>query len=138
MNSLDRWTLVLDRVLAIGLMKYPARTGLGVALGGTLAMLVRLLEPSFGAAWHINFAAVPYWGWFAPGILLMHLPTIRSALKQQQMGNDQVDLVLQLIDRANFTPAERRQQYRLLINRVRDSVQIQPSPARESKRLSGA
>jgi hypothetical protein len=128
MNPLDRSTLYAGRALDIVLIKYPARTGLGVVIGLSLHFLAQCLEPTLRSIPHFAIADLAWWQWLAPGLLIMHLPTIASLFKQNSIGNDQVDQALELIAKGNFTHAERRQQYRLLINRVLDrEVQVQTS-----------
>jgi hypothetical protein len=122
MNLLDRLTCFIDRALDLVLVRYPARTGLGVALGCTLSFLAHLLEPSLKRFSFADFATLPWWAWLAPGILIMHFPTMALLFKQKSIGNDQIDLALELIARGNFSPAERRQHYRRLIHRVVDNT----------------
>lgn len=119
MNSLT-WTRIVDRALDIVLSKYPARTGLGVVTGLLLHLLAELFSPALKAVPFLDISSLGWWQWLAPGLLIMHAPTILSILKQRSIGNDEVDQVLQLIERGNFSESERRQQYRMLINRVID------------------
>lgn len=60
----------------------------------------------------------------------MHAPTIRHAFAQRPVGNVDVDLVLDLIERAKLPPAETRQQYRLLIEEVRSKLHVNQQPRR--------
>lgn len=72
----------------------------------------------------INISDAPLWGWLAIGILVMHAPTIIALFKQKPIGNDIVDQALDLIERGNFTQAEKRQQYRNLITQVSSSIAL--------------
>lgn len=127
----DLVTRVMDRALDVLFAKYPARTGLGVVLGGALAFLARIFEPSIRTVIILDIANSPIWGWFAVGILILHAPTIRALFKQEPIGNDTIDQVLDLIERGNFTQAEKRQQYRNLIAQVSSKIALSDSTQRE-------
>lgn len=109
------WTKILDRAIDIILVKYPARTSLGVVFGGVLHFLVQLFAPSLSSFKSVDFANSPLWGWLLVGILLMHIPTVISSLRQKQIGDEKIDQALELIERGDFTKAEKRQQYPKLI-----------------------
>jgi hypothetical protein len=102
-DQADLVTRIVDRVLDVLFAKYPARTGLGVVLGGTFAFLARLFEPSIRSIAAIDATGAPLWGWLALGILILHIPTIRGLFKQQPIGDDVIDQALDLIERSNFT-----------------------------------
>jgi hypothetical protein len=130
-DQADLVTRIVDRVLDVLFAKYPARTGLGVVLGGTFAFLARLFEPSIRSIAAIDATGAPLWGWLALGILILHIPTIRGLFKQQPIGDDVIDQALDLIERSNFTQAEKRQQYRNLIAQVSTSIAFKNSTQRE-------
>jgi hypothetical protein len=135
MDKVDKWTLVLSRALDIIFVKYPARTGLGVILGCTISFLVRLLEPTLRTITFADFAGAPWWGWLPLGIFLMHLPTVASMFRQRLIGDDSIDQALELIERGDFTRAERRQHYRNLIERVASGVALSKETQREVKSI---
>jgi hypothetical protein len=120
MNShiVDRATLWVDRCIDVILMKYPARTGLGVILGMALHFIAERLHPTLQAVHFLDFSNVPWWHWLAPGLIIMHLPTIVVLFRQSPIGHPQIDQALELIERGNFSPTEKRRQYRRLIDRV--------------------
>jgi hypothetical protein len=118
MSALDHWTPRVDRALDIVLIKYPARTGLGVVIGLCLHLVVDFFQPALRTVPYIDATGLAWWQWLAPGLLIMHLPTIATLFKQKSIGNDEIDQALELIARGNFSPAEKRQQYRLLISRI--------------------
>lgn len=127
----DIVTRLVDRTLDVLFAKYPARTGLGVILGAVLSFLVQLFEPSLKSIDAINFAGAPFWGWLAIGILIMHAPTIAALAKQKPVGDDMVDQALDLIERGNFSQAEKRQQFRSLIAQVSSNIALKKSTQRE-------
>jgi hypothetical protein len=135
MNHLDSFSRVLNRALDVVFAKYPARTGLGVVLGCTLGFLTKLFAPALASIKVADFARAPWWGWVTLGILVMHLPTITSLFKQKAIGNDAVDQALELIERGNFSQAERRQQYRMLIERILSSVVLAQNTRRAVKKI---
>ncbi len=130
-NRGDAATRVLDRALDVVFVKYPARTGLGVVLGGTFAFLARLFEPSLRSIDFADFSNAPTWGWLMLGVLIMHTPTIRALFKQQPIGNDVIDQALDLIERGNCNQAEKRQQYRNLIAQVSATLALNITAQRE-------
>jgi hypothetical protein len=135
MDTTDTWSRTIARALDVIFAKYPARTGVGVVLGCALLFLVRLFEPALRALTIANFAGAPWWGWLSIGVLAMHLPTIGSLFRQKSIGNDAIDLALELIERGNFTPAERRQHYRRLIDRVASNVALSQTAQNEVKQI---
>lgn len=138
MDATDAWTKVLDRALDIVFVKYPARTGLGVILGCVFSFLVRLFQPTLASISFADFSGAPWWGWIPIGVIIMHVPTILTLFKQQPIGNDSIDQALDLIERANFTQSERRQQYRNLLDRVASNVALSQDAQREVKALERA
>jgi hypothetical protein len=138
MTTIDRIEVLLDRTVALLLVKFPVRTGLGVAIGGALSLVVRILEPLLRSIPSIDVGSVPWWGWISLGVVLMHAPTIKQAFAQRPLGNVDVDLVLDLIERAKLPPAETRQQYRLLIEEVRRKLQVAQHRSRADSTASEA
>ena len=94
MDKVDTWTRALDRALDLLFAKYPARTGLGVVLGGVLYFFVILFEPALRTLTFVDFAGAPWWGWLLLGILVMHAPTIASLFRQRPVGDDAIDQAL--------------------------------------------
>ncbi|MGO4382493.1 hypothetical protein [Pseudoduganella sp. RAF53_2] len=135
MDNVDSGSRILNRALDIIFTKYPARTGLGVILGCTLGFTARLFAPALKSIEFADFSGAPWWGWITLGILIMHSPTITSLFKQKAIGNDAIDQALDLIDRGNFTQAERRQQYRNLIERVSSNVALSQTTKRTVKKI---
>lgn len=130
-DQADLVTRIVDRALDVLFAKYPARTGLGVVLGGTFAFLARLFEPGLRSVAVLDVANAPLWGWLAVGILVLHAPTIRALFKQRPIGNDAIDQALDLIDRGNFTQSEKRQQYRNLIAQASTNIALSSATQRE-------
>lgn len=121
-DPLDTVTRFLNRALDVIFTKYPARTSLGVVLGCVLLFLTRLFAPALQTITVVDLSGAPWWGWLFLGVLVMHAPTIVHLFGQKPLGDDVIDKALDLIDRGNFTQAERRQQFRNLIERVSTQV----------------
>jgi hypothetical protein len=122
MRGLDSSTRAIAWALSVVFRPYPARTSVGVVLGATLWFLADLFEPSLRSVTYANFAGVPWYGWFAPGLLIMHVPTICSLFRRQPTGDEQLDRLFEMMDRGNFSEAERRRLIRMLIDRVAGSI----------------
>lgn len=116
-HPLDQWTRNADRALGVLFLKDPVRTSLGLVLGGTLSSVSALFEPALRALTFVDISAMSWWSWLAPGVLIMHFPTIRLLLQKPSAGNYRIDMLFELIDRGDFSAAERRQLYRRLIER---------------------
>jgi hypothetical protein len=130
-DQADLITRIVDRALDVVFAKYPARTGLGVILGGTLTFLAQIFEPGLRSISFVDFSHAPLWGWLALGILILHAPTIRALFKQRPIGDDTIDQALDLIERGNFSLTEKRQQYRNLITQVSTKIALNATTQRE-------
>lgn len=140
MNNIDRidWLTSIasrSRVLDILLMKYPTRTGLGLVLGSIFSFAVQLFAPALRSIKFMDFAGSPWWGWLSLGVLVMHIPTAVSSFRQKPIGNDAVDQAMELIERGNFSPAEKRRQYRLLVEKVANAAALKQEFQRELKSI---
>lgn len=120
----DKWSKVIDRVLNILLVRYPERTSIGLILGGVFAAVSVVLRPALSSVEWADFAALPWWGWLPMGVVLCHWRTIGSMFKQTSVGDERADLALRLIAEGNFTPAERRQHHRRLLEKYIDEVSL--------------
>lgn len=116
LHPLDQWTRNADRALGHLFLKAPVRTSLGLALGGTLSFLSALFEPALRDITVADFSGMPWWSWFAPGIVIMPFPTIVQLLKKPSVGNHTLDELLEFIDRAGYGAAERRQLCRRVVD----------------------
>lgn len=134
MENLDSFSRLLNRALDLIFAKYPARTGLGVIAGCTLGFVVRLFAPTLKNVEIADFAGAPWWGWVTLGILIMHSPTILALFRQRPIGNDPIDQALDLIERGNFTEAEKRRQLRSLIERVSNNVALEQTTKQSVKK----
>lgn len=114
MNPLDQGSRQLDRALRFLFAKEPERASLGVVLGCALSSLSVLLEPTLQAGSVVDVSKMSWWTFLPIGLTLMYAPQILWLLKKRSPGD--YDAVLEAIDRANFTPAERRRQYRKVID----------------------
>lgn len=121
--SRDDISGVLNNALDILFTSDPARSSLGVAFGMVLALVARVFGPAL-RSWRefIDLDAAPWYGWLCLGILIMHIPTVLSLFKQNPVGDSEIDKVLDLIDRGNFSDQEKRRQYRMLIERASSQI----------------
>jgi len=119
-HLLDQWTRNADRAFRILFLKNPVRTSLGLVLGSAFWSLSALFEPALQDLVIVNFAAMSWWSWLAPGIVIMHVPTIVQLLKKPSAGSYTIDVLFDMIDRGDFSAAEKRQMYRRLIERFVD------------------
>ncbi|RWX48836.1 hypothetical protein VT99_10512 [Candidatus Electrothrix marina] len=129
----DMWSSLGTKAIDVIFARYPARTSLGVILGGVIDFLVQLFAPALSSLKFADFTASPKWGWWLLGILMMHTPTIVSSFRQKQTGDEKIDRALDLIERGDFTKTEKRQQYRKLIERVTSNVALKPELKKELK-----
>lgn len=114
MIPLDQWSRQIDRAVGFLFSKEPERASLGVVVGCALSSLSVLFEPALRAASVVNVAAMSWWSWLPLGLAIMYAPKILWLLKRPSLGA--YDAVLESIERANFSAAERRRQYRKLID----------------------
>jgi hypothetical protein len=134
-DQIDLLTSIASRVLDILLMKYPTRTGLGLVLGSCFTVAVQLFEPGLSVIKFMNFKAVPWYGWLPVGLFTMHIPTVFSTFRQKSIGNDPIDQAMELIERGNFSPTEKRRQYRQLVEKVANAAALKQEFQRELKNI---
>ena len=123
MNSIDRWTQLIDKVMDVFLVNSPNRTGLGVAIGLGLHVLTLIFEPILQGWTYVNLQ-LPLWGWPVLGIVVMNLRTIGASLREETTGNEQLDRAIKVIRTARLPPAAERHQYVLLIAKVIDELKF--------------
>jgi hypothetical protein len=126
MTAMDRWTQLVGKIADLLLMSYPHRTGLGVALGLGVHVLMLILEPMLGTFTLLNLTRLPVWAMPVLGIVVMNLRAIRSSLREDSVGSEQVDLAIRLIEKAKMSPAAARHQYILLIAKVIEGIKVDP------------
>jgi hypothetical protein len=131
--TIHRSTQLLSRALDILLANSPRRTGLGVAIGLVLYSATLVLQGPLKAVTSVDLTQAPFWGWVALGVVSMHVRAIFSSLKEDSVGNDQIDAAIKVIRQANFSASEQRQQYRLLIGKVIDGLEIRPKENLEQR-----
>lgn len=119
-------TEFVDKVMDLFLMNSPNRTGLGVAIGLSIHALILVLEPALTNFPQLNLTGLPLWAWPVLGIVVMNLRAIRSALKEDSVGNEQIDLAIRIINRAKMSPGAERHQYVLLIAKVIEDLKVSP------------
>lgn len=123
MNELkDKWSSIVNRAIDFLIVKQPLRTSIGVILGLVLGFLVQLFLPTLKALDFADFAGAPWWGWIIVGIFVAHVPTLISLMRTTPVGDEAISDALELIERANFPPAEKRQAYRHLLAKVLENL----------------
>jgi hypothetical protein len=135
-HPLDFWTRNAGQALNVFYLRDSVRTPLGLVFGGAMSSLSVLFEPGLQAVKFADFSAMPWWGWLPVGILIMHVPTIIQLLKRPSVGSYTMDTLFELIDRGDFSAAERRQLYRRLIERFVELAAADHSLQRESDALA--
>lgn len=120
----DKWSSGTNKAVEILLTKHQARTSLGAILGVAMAFIVNLFMPILSTFKYVDFNRVPFYGWIPVGILILHIPTIFSYVTTKPIANEEIDEILALIEKANFSKIEKRQQYRNLITKVSDKIKL--------------
>lgn len=124
MTAMDRWTQLLGKVPDLLLMNSPNRTGLGVAVGLALHVLILICEPMLSTFTQLNLTRLPLWGLPVLGIVLMNLRAIKCSLTEDSVGSEEVDVAIKVIERARMSPAAARHQYILLIAKVIERIKV--------------
>jgi len=117
MNPLDFWTGNASRALNAFYMRDAVRTPLGFVFGSALSSLSVLFEPALREIPYVDFSAMQWWSWLPLGVAIMHIPTIVKLLKRPSAGSYTMDTLFELIDRGDFSEAEKRQHFRRLVER---------------------
>lgn len=115
-NFEDKITRLVLSSVDILLLKNPERTILGTFLGLVFAFLSRLFRPAIKQIEFIDLSAAPIWGWIPLGIILIHLPMVFWGIFHRPAVNDEIDEILKLIEKGQFSKIEKRQIYRNLVN----------------------
>lgn len=134
-DKVDILTKLLNQALDVLFAKYPTRTGLGVILGGVFWFLTKLFSPLLRDFTAIDINNNSLWGWLFVGMVIMHMPTIISAFRQNSIGNEEIDQALELINRGNFTNIERRQLFRNLIEKVCNKIALSATTRTEVQKI---
>ncbi|MCI5163796.1 MAG: hypothetical protein D3917_17630, partial [Candidatus Electrothrix sp. AX5] len=69
-DKADMWSALGTKAIDVIFARYPARTSLGVVLGGVIDFLVQLFAPALSSLKFADFTASPKWGWWLLGILV--------------------------------------------------------------------
>ena len=124
MDNANSPSYIISKVIDILLIKYPSRTALGIVMGAVLKTLVVIFNPLLLNLEIIDLKSVNLLGWLSIGLIITHYRTLISIFEQDQVGNEKLDEIIQMIEGADFTPQERRQQYRLLIKKTVNSLEL--------------
>lgn len=128
MTAMDRWTQLVDKSTDLLLANSPNRTGLGVAIGLGVHVLILIFEPTLSTVSYLNLTRLPFWSWPVLGIVAMNFRAIRCSLKEDSVGNEQIDMAIKLIEKAKMSPAAERHQYALLVAKVVEGLKVDTKP----------
>ncbi|MEQ1065450.1 hypothetical protein ABLB96_03125 [Acinetobacter sp. XH1741] len=134
-GKVDLYSKFISQGLDVLFAKYPTRTGLGLILGCVLYFIINLFRPFLEKIEIVDFNAAPWWGWLSIGLIIMHIPTIISVFHLNSIGNDTVDQALELIEKGDFSKAERRQHFRNLIEKVSSNIALSQNTNREVQKI---
>jgi len=122
-NSKSRATGIFLRTVDILLLKNPERTALGVMLGFSMDGLLRLFEPTL-AYHHITLGHAGWWCFLSLGIVVVHLPFILWSVRHRPRLTDEIEGLIGLIEATNIGDLEKRQAYRLVVNKCIDQFSL--------------
>lgn len=134
MNPMDRWTQLIDKALDLLLVNSPTRTGLGAAIGLAVHALLLICEPALKTFTYLNLTQLPFWVWPIIGIVVMNARTILSAVNDDTVGDEQIDVAIKLIKQAPITAAAKQQRYAQLIGEVIEGLRFHPKKNRVGTR----
>ncbi|WP_337081400.1 hypothetical protein [Acinetobacter pittii] len=134
-GKVDLYSKLISQGLDVLFAKYPTRTGLGLILGCVLYFIINLFRPFLEKIETVDFNAAPWWGWLSIGLIIMHIPTIISVFHLNSIGNDTVDQALELIEKGDFSKAERRQHFRILIEKVSSNIALSQNTNRDVQKI---
>lgn len=123
-NFEERISRLILRLIDVLLLRNPERTVMGVLLGIVFAFLTTLFHPVLIKVELFDITSAPKWGWIPLGILVVHLPMVVWNIVHKPTMNDEVDEIIRLIEKGNFTDSEKRQMYRNLIQQCISSVDL--------------
>jgi hypothetical protein len=121
-EQINKITYWLSRALDVLFLYNPQRTSLGIILGCVLLFLTILFKPILNRITFLDFSNAPRWGWILLGVLIIHIPSLKSFIVKKPIGGETIDAALELIKKAPINAEEKRQQYRILITKVLDNL----------------
>jgi hypothetical protein len=131
----DKLSYNINMLLDFFLLRHPKRIAFGLITGGILSFLAELFSCNLTYSKYFDFNAIPWYAWLFIGLFIMHIPTAFSAFRQKPIGNDPIDQAMELIERGNFSPAEKRLQYRQLVEKVANAAALKQEFQRELKKI---
>jgi hypothetical protein len=129
----DRISRIINIAVDLLLINYPTRTSLGVVLGIVLDFFFSLFYPLISRNEYLDPERISRWQFAAVGVLIVHLPTIRGFLSKQPDFPEPIENAIKVIEGSNLSKEEKRQQYRLLIEKVLESVVLNKDTDAEMK-----
>lgn len=129
MTAMDRWTQFLVKVTDLLLLNAPNRTGLGVALGLGIYVLILIFEPLLSTFTQLNLTRLPVWGLPVLCIAVLNAKAIKCSLTEDTVGREDIDVAIKLIEKSKMSPAAARHQYILLIAKVIEGIKVKGETA---------
>ena len=123
-SLLDSTTRICNRAFDTLLLQHPTRTSLGIALGLVLDGLRAFFGPSLSRLTWASTERIHLWHLIAAGVVVVHLPTFLHAVRHRPLGQEQIDGIISIIEKANLPQDEKRTEYRRLLQRVIESVAL--------------
>lgn len=111
-------------------IRHPARTSLGILFGCIVDLFLALFLPSIkshsgisNSIFYYNLSDLDTWEFILFFIFVFNIPLIISSFRNKKVGNEEIDRVIDLIERGSFTKDEKRRQYRKLIERMMKNIE---------------
>jgi len=100
------------------LLRHPTRTVLGVMLGLVCSLLATLFAPLLRGVPHTDFEHIALCHWIGLGFFLMYWRLAWAYLAKRPGLSEEIQEVLDLIEKGNLSNAEKRRLYRAAIERL--------------------
>ncbi|MFH2126788.1 MAG: hypothetical protein ABIK12_09740 [Pseudomonadota bacterium] len=115
MNTFKYFNSMILSCIDFLLLRNPEKTILGIMLGLVCFFLTVIFKPVIINFHWLNLKDAPGWGWIPLGITAVNLPSILCSLFKKPLYSEEVDEISRVIDKGDFSEAERRQIYRRLV-----------------------
>jgi hypothetical protein len=146
MDKLDYWSRVVVRAIDFLFLNSPLRSCFGVILGGVAYVgLQAAAQIVTGVDSLARVAALPFWYWFFPGLLVTHFRKIISLINKEAVVDESIENAMSVIEMGNFTDSEKRRRYRELVELVfkrirftdKTQMEIDSAQTRNSTKTTG-
>jgi len=132
---LDKLSSIVNASLDILLLKHPTRTSIGIVLGFALSFLTQLFGPILNNLWYVDMKNAPTFGWLSIGIIIAYFPLLQWNMFNKTSVNEEVNELILLIDKGNFSTIEKKQQYRLLVSKMSEHIFLNNETQRNMKKI---